>query len=125
MTRRSIKAWLARTSILGGVILCLCFSVGEGLHLRPFPTLQSHESPAALDDAGPVKTQSYKYGPLDVPNRVQTRSKRQVVDYGHPPAQHHFEPNSDPVTPSTKSEPTTSISLFPDSGPIGRAPPVS
>jgi hypothetical protein len=73
-----------RTVIVLGVIACLCLSVGEGLRLRPFPV--SILAAAVVTDAQPNKSVKHensrrKYGPLDVPTRIITRSKRQASDY--------------------------------------------
>ena len=69
---------------LAVIVVSLCFSVGEGLRLTPFPVsnqLQIQE-PSGLfvaKDAGNV------YGPLNVPSQVQKRSKRQTTDFGPQP----------------------------------------
>ena len=89
-TKRRTRSCFVRTIILVGVIACLCFSVGEGLRLRPFPVSGLAETEATntqLYATGSYETSPYKYGPLDVPTRVQNRGKRQVVDYGNPPSQ--------------------------------------
>jgi hypothetical protein len=115
-----------RTTILVGVIACLCFSVGEGLRLRPFPVSALAEAEAS--NTQPNATASYKtslckYGPLDVPARVQNRGKRQVVDYGNPPSQSSRELAAHQVLLSGASEPVGVASLLFGSGPTGRAPP--
>jgi hypothetical protein len=75
-------------SVLMAVILCsLCFSVGEGLRLTPFPVsnlLQVEDSNglAVAKNAGGV---TRTYGPLDVPSKVQKRTKRQTTDFGSQP----------------------------------------
>jgi len=111
-----------------GVIACLCLSVGEGLQLRPFPVSELAEARATNPQlyANALNERSTsKYGPLDVPTRVQQRGKRLVLDYGNPPAQ------------SSRVLPAHQISL-PDTGHIvgllsillgsrstGRAPPLA
>ena len=94
----SAERWTAscsvRTTVLVGVIACLCFSVGEGLRLRPFPVSALAESEATntqLNATASYETSLYKYGPLDVPTRVQKRGKRQVVDYGNTPSHNNRE----------------------------------
>ena len=69
---------------LAVIVVSLCFSVGEGLRLTPFPVSNQLqiEEPSGLSvakDAGNV------YGPLNVPSQVQKRSKRQTTNFGpHP-----------------------------------------
>lgn len=95
-----------RPIIMVGVIACLCFSVGEGLRLRPFPVSGLAEAEATntqLYANASNETSTSKYGPIDVPTRVHNRGKRQVVDYGNPPSQ------------SSRALPTHQISL-PDTG---------
>jgi hypothetical protein len=103
------------------IVGSLCFSVGEGLRLTPFPVsdlLQVEESVA--NDAGALTRSTY--GPLDVPAQVQKRSKRQTTDFGPQPVidscqdaaliGHRFEDESVQL----------SSSVF-VSRPSGRAPP--
>jgi len=59
-----------------GVIVCLCFSIGEGLRLTPFPVADVTETETSNDSDTSVR----KYGPIDVPARNKNR-KRQLVDY--------------------------------------------
>ena len=107
------------------IVVSLCFSVGEGLRLTPFPVsnqLQIEEPYGfyfAKDDGGVTRS---TYGPLDVPAHVQKRSKRQTTDFGAQPLaessrdvaviQHHVEDQSVQLRSS----------LF-ISRPAGRAPP--
>ncbi len=65
------------------IIGSLCFSVGEGLRLRPFPTaVSSEQEPSTLSVVkDTAKSQFSKYGPLDVPSQLQKRSKRQTIDF--------------------------------------------
>ena len=70
--------------VLAVIIGALCFSVGEGLRLTPFPVS------AQTDDGGAVVNNTFaeislsQYGPLDVPARAQKRSKRYAVDFAAP-----------------------------------------
>ena len=56
--------------------LTLCFSVGEGLRLSPFPEpIFSHTEYAQLSVTNaPDKTSLSQYGPLDVPAQSQERT---------------------------------------------------
>ena len=65
--------------ILIVVIASLCFSVGEGLRLTPFPISALIGLGEASSTAKPAEQVSkHKYGPLDVPTQHQKRSKRQA-----------------------------------------------
>ncbi len=114
------------TTVLVGVIACLCFSVGEGLRLRPFPVSALAESGATntqLNASASYENSPYKYGPLDVPTRVQKRGKRQVVVYGNAPSENSRELTVQQVLPSTADEPAGIVSLSFESHLSGRAPP--
>jgi hypothetical protein len=58
------------------ILAALCFSVGEGLRLTPFPVSQS----VGVDTAGVSQSSVHKYGPLDIPAQAQKRSKRFAID---------------------------------------------
>lgn len=66
------------------VLVALCFSIGEGLRLTPFPV-----SPLTVDGASDRQFSAkasqevavHKYGPLDVPPQNQTRNKRHIVEF--------------------------------------------
>lgn len=66
-------------SILAVIVGSLCFSVGEGLRLTPFPISSVTETAETN-----VKKSITQYGPLDVPAQPQKRSKRQVLDLAAP-----------------------------------------
>jgi hypothetical protein len=114
------------TTVLVGVIACLCFSVGEGLRLRPFPVSALAESEATntqLNASASHENSLYKYGPLDVPTRVQKRGKRQVMDYGNAPSQNSRELIVQQVPLSSADKPAGIVSLSFESHFSGRAPP--
>lgn len=126
----SAERWNAscfvRTTVLVGVIACLCFSVGEGLRLRPFPVFALAESEATnaqLNATASHETSLYQYGPLDVPTRAQKRGKRQVVDYGNAPSQNNRELPLQQVLFSSADEPAGILFLSFGSHLSGRAPP--
>ena len=109
-----------------GVIACLCFSVGEGLRLRPFPVSALAESEATnspLNATASYETSLCKYGPLDVPTRVQKRGKQQVVDYEGAASQNSRELTSHQILLSSAEEPAGIVSLIFGSHLSGRAPP--
>jgi hypothetical protein len=119
-----------RTTVLVGIIACLCFSVGEGLRLRPFPVSALADSLAGseatntqLNAPASNETSLCKYGPLDVPTRVQKRGKRQLVDYGNTPSHNSRELTVQQVPLSTAGEPAGIDFLSFGSHLSGRAPP--
>ena len=74
----SMKANLRRDIIVSlSVVACLCFSIGEGLRLTPFPVAVFTEAEGFNETDNSLQ----RYGPLDVPARAQSRNKRPVVDY--------------------------------------------
>ena len=128
MTRakRRITSRFVRTTTLVGVIACLCFSVGEGLRLRPFPVsalAECETTNAQLNATTGYEVSLYKYGPLDVPARAQQRGKRHAVDYGNAPSQNTRELTVQQVLLSNAAEPAGIVSLPFESHFSGRAPP--
>lgn len=114
---------LARTSLLFGVLFCLCFSAGEGLRLTPLPLeeVAASELEATLARA----TDLNQTGPLDVPaqGQAQKRGKRQTPECEGPPASgapeiplHLFRCHSD----SRQLIPSARLLAL---RPPGRAPP--
>ena len=104
--------------ILAMIVGSLCFSVGEGLRLTPFPVsnqLQIEES------VGLSATRTY--GPLNVPTQNQKRSKRQVTDFGAQPVVSSFEDVA-LVSHRFENELVQLRSSLVVSRPSGRAPPV-
>ena len=65
-------------TVMAVIVGALCFSVGEGLRLTPFPVSSSTEN------AHTEKNELSHYGPLDVPAQTQKRSKRPVLDLACP-----------------------------------------
>jgi hypothetical protein len=111
--------------ILIVVIGSLCFSVGEGLRLTPFPVsaLTRVESTSVLSVAKISHENSiFKHGPLDVPTQTQKRSKRQVEDFACPPSVSSQEPRA--ILCSSFDHESVHIVYIPFvSRPAGRAPP--
>jgi hypothetical protein len=112
--------------ILIVVIGSLCFSVGEGLRLTPFPIsdLIGIEASTTSETAkASDQISNYKYGPLDVPTQNQKRNKRQAVLFDSPPASHTCEiPTS--LHSSATHEPFDIVSVLMVSPSAGRAPPL-
>jgi hypothetical protein len=111
--------------VLIGVIASLCFSVGEGLRLTPFPVsalIRAEEPNVLLDVKASHGTSLYKYGPLDVPTQNQKRNKRHTVDFACPPTIGAREiPHY--LSLSVAHEPFDIVSVRFVSRPAGRAPP--
>lgn len=71
------------------VLVALCFSIGEGLRLTPFPvsTLTIGErSDGQFSARASREVAPYKYGPVDVPPPNQKRNKRHIVEFVCAPA---------------------------------------
>lgn len=70
------------------ILVALCFSIGEGLRLTPFPVSaltikEASDRQFALKASQQVSV--YKYGPLDVPPQNQKRNKRNIAEFMCPP----------------------------------------
>lgn len=100
------------------ILAALCFSVGEGLRLTPFPVSQK-----AGDDAGVSQSSIHKYGPLDIPAQAQKRSKRFAIDLSCPVSLYTNELSARrQPAPERHSIAVTSFALV--AFPSDRAPPV-
>lgn len=121
---RSMRTRFVTTIVSLVVFVALCFSVGEGLRLTPFPISALNQVETADQQLRNTTHESarYKYGPLDVPTQNQKRNKRQTVDFAcpstdvtrHVPTYLQFASNQEP----TQVVPSLFISR-----PAGRAPP--
>lgn len=108
------------------VIASLCFSVGEGLRLRPFPVSDPAQNEATNSQfsvtAFSLDARS-RYGPVDLPTRTQSRGKRYLVEFGNPPAQEwrvFFTPQ---ILLADTSAGASFISILFRFDSTGRAPP--
>lgn len=110
------------SSVLPAVILvALCFSVGEGLRLTPFPVSNLAQSErTSVSVAGEISVS--QYGPLNVPTQNQKRNKRQALDLAGPTAvgARYAAPELSAVLDFAA---TNSISVLSVTRPAGRAPP--
>lgn len=125
-SRRQILSRFMRTTVLVGVLVGLCFSVGEGLRLRPFPI-------TSIADSGTAKAQSYfqaspesasaRYGPVYTPTRVHNRNKRDAVDHAYLPGRSNHVLTGHRIffCPLDQTHTVASASLA--SSRSGRAPP--
>lgn len=83
MFSRMTNSVVMTAALLAVIIGSLCFSVGEGMRLTPFPNASLAPIPDSSEpiDAGTIDELSVaKYGPLDVPAQTQKRGKRQALD---------------------------------------------
>ena len=127
-TARRITSCFVRLTLLSSVIACLCFSVGEGLRLRPFPVSALAQSEAT--NTQPNMSASFeislsRYGPVDVPTLVQKRIKRPVVDHGNTPSQNSRELTVQRAVLSSANESAGIVSPFFESHLSGRVAPYS
>jgi hypothetical protein len=77
---------LVTAAMMAVIIGSLCFSVGEGLRLTPFPLLSTTQDVgAAADLSSTTRSSLSQYGPLDVPTQTQKRGKRSVVELASGP----------------------------------------
>lgn len=115
------------TSVIMIVVIgSLCFSVGEGLRLTPFPIsaligVEARNTPLTAKAADQIS--NHKYGPLDVPAQNQKRNKRQAVPVDCPPASNTCEVPTAALRSSATHEPFDIVSLLVVSQSAGRAPP--
>ena len=105
------------------IVSSLLFSVGEGLHLSPFPEPgQSGHMYGLLIEASDKSALAH-YGPLDVPAQPQKRSKRQSLDLACPDSEESRKVVVTPFNYLFKYEPADTGSLLFVHRPEGRAPP--
>lgn len=79
---RVTNSYVMTAGLLAVIVGSLCFSVGEGLRLTPFPIAelsQSQDSSTVVSVKDSHVSLS-KYGPLDVPAQSQKRGKRNTVE---------------------------------------------
>ena len=77
---RVLSSRFTSAALLVAVLGSLCFSVGEGLRLRPFPVSTNLADTQTSEFTNKIA----QYGPLDVPAQSQKRNKRQTVDFDRP-----------------------------------------
>ena len=126
--RRQAMSRFVRTTVLVGVLAALCFSVGEGLRLRPFPLSSMAESGIATAEShfqASHESVSARSGPVYTPTRVQNRNKRDAVNYAD------LAGRTNPVSTAygvfffATDETNRVASASFASSPSGRAPPFS
>jgi hypothetical protein len=81
--QRLTNSFVITAALLAVIISSLCFSVGEGLRLTPFPKgalTRANDVLPVVDVKGQGSDSLCKYGPLDVPTQIQKRGKRNALD---------------------------------------------
>lgn len=80
---RVTNSFVMTAALLAVIVTSLCFSVGEGLRLTPFPVtaLSQTEDFSPAIDVRDTGVSLSKHGPLDVPTQSQKRGKRNTVDF--------------------------------------------
>ena len=79
---RVTNSFVMTAALLAVIIGSLCFSVGEGMRLTPFPitALSQTEDSSTAIVVQETNVSLSKYGPLDVPAQSQKRGKRNSVE---------------------------------------------
>lgn len=112
--------------ILIAVVGSLCFSVGEGLRLAPFPIshlVKGAASDTTLTPQASGQISNYRYGPLGVSTSTSKRNKRQSVAIDFPTTSYTSEvPTSHYFAPTHERLETASVLVMSRSA--GRAPPL-
>lgn len=127
--RMAWSPWV-RTSLVVGVLACLCFSAGEGLRLTPLPVPPLDEAGASELEAKVTHSRGTllnRTGPLHAPaqGHVHKRSKRQALDCVCPPSgSEHEIPFSLLRRPSDGHQIPPGARLA-GARPPGRAPPLT
>lgn len=125
-TRREALSRFMRTTVLVGVLAGLCFSVGEGLRLRPFPISSMAESGVTTAESHCQGSQGFvsaRYGPVYTPARVQNRNKRVAVDYAYVPGRSNHVLTGYGIFSFAPYETNRVASASFPLSPSGRAPP--
>lgn len=123
---RATNSFVMTAALLAVIIGSLCFSVGEGMRLTPFPVagLSQNQDSSTVVSVRDTHVSLSKYGPLDVPAPTQKRGKRSTVEVASAsPA------GREPVfqfVVSVFEYDANELSLLPHvARPSGRAPPLN
>lgn len=123
---RMTNSFVMTAALLAVIIGSLCFSVGEGMRLTPFPIaelsqIQDSSTVVSVKDS---HVSLAKYGPLDVPAQSQKRGKRNTIELASAsPAQRE---QVFTFVVATFKHDAVELSLVPHvARPSGRAPPLN
>lgn len=119
---RAMGSRLMSSALAAVILSALCFSVGEGLRLTPFPVSTSTQTADFSLTGNSGKSSLAKYGPLDIPSQNQKRSKRQGLDLSSPVVAdtRYFAPE---WSASSESDSVNATAVVFVARPSGRAPP--
>jgi len=123
---RVTNSFVITAALLAVIVGSLCFSVGEGLRLTPFPTtaLAQTDDSSTVVNIKDAHVSLTKYGPLDVPAQSQKRGKRNTVQLASAsPARRELVFTS--VVGTFKYEADDLNLLSHVARPSGRAPPLN
>lgn len=122
---RVTNSFVMTAGLLAVIVGSLCFSVGEGLRLTPFPIAAlSQTQDSSIVSVKDSHVSLSKYGPLDVPAQSQKRGKRNTVELASASPVGR-EPIVTFVLATFKHE-ADDLNLLPQlARPSGRAPPLS
>ena len=123
---RVTNSFVITAALLAVIVGSLCFSVGEGLRLTPFPTttLTQTEDSGTVVNIKDVHVSFSKYGPLDVPAQSQKRGKRNTVELASAsPARRELVFTSVVDTFEDEADALNLLSYV--ARPSGRAPPLN
>jgi hypothetical protein len=87
----TLRSRSVSTIVISLTLIALCFSVGEGLRLTPFP-VNAQLNPASVPTtSGSSHLNVQHYGPLAVPTQLQKRDKRFAIELSSPVSAHDYE----------------------------------
>jgi hypothetical protein len=120
----TLRARSVSSIVIGLTLIALCFSVGEGLRLTPFPVSAQLDPSSTLTTSGTTPLRVDQYGPLAVPTPLQKRDKRFAIDLVGPVSTYSYELFARSF-PAPEHQPNTVVSVFPVAFPSDRAPPLT
>ena len=120
----TLRARSVSSIIIGLTLIALCFSVGEGLRLTPFPVSAQADPASTLTTSGTSQLRVDRYGPLAVPTPLQKRDKRFAIDLQGPVSAYSYELFAHFYS-AAEYQPNTVVSVLPVAFPSDRAPPMT
>lgn len=110
--------------VISLTLMALCFSVGEGLRLTPFPVNARLDPASGPTTRGTSQLHVYEYGPLAVPTQLQKREKRFALDFSSPVSAYSYE-SFTRLYAATDPHSFIVASALPVAFPSNRAPPLT
>jgi hypothetical protein len=87
----TLRSRSVSSTVIGLTLIALCFSVGEGLRLTPFPVNTQPDPASVPTTTGSSQFHVQYYGPLAVPTQLQKRDKRFAVELSCAVSTHGYE----------------------------------